>query len=115
MLTFQYFIDISESTSNENLAPPSPGNMLNPNPQVPRADSPIHDDGGGFCSELILWRVDAVGPLSRSGGVGELARINSPHPSAFSNVAWIPTLLPRYKTCNDEINGVFSIKSIGEF
>ena len=49
----------------------------------------------GFCSELILWRVDAVGPLSKSGGVSELARINSPEISAFSNVAWIPTLLPR--------------------
>lgn len=48
----------------------------------------------GFCSELILWRVDAVGPLSKSGGICELARINSPEPSAFSNVAWIPTLLP---------------------
>ncbi|CAH1397585.1 unnamed protein product [Nezara viridula] len=48
----------------------------------------------GFCSELILWRVDAVGPLSKSGGVSELARINSPQISAFSNVAWIPTLLP---------------------
>lgn len=48
----------------------------------------------GFCSELILWRVDSVGPLSHSGGVSELARINSPEISAFSNVAWIPTLLP---------------------
>ncbi|PSN54280.1 DmX-like protein 2 [Blattella germanica] len=48
----------------------------------------------GFCSELILWRVDAVGPLSKSGGVSELARINSLEISAFSNVAWIPTLLP---------------------
>lgn len=41
-----------------------------------------------------MWRVDAVGPLSKSGGVSELARINSPEISAFSNVAWIPTLLP---------------------
>nr|XP_036228711.1 dmX-like protein 2 isoform X2 [Bactrocera oleae] len=48
----------------------------------------------GFCSELILWRVDSVGPLCYSGGVSELARINSPEISAFSNVAWIPTLLP---------------------
>lgn len=48
----------------------------------------------GFCSELILWRVDSVGPLCHSGGVSELARINSPEISAFSNVAWIPTLLP---------------------
>ncbi|KAJ8305006.1 hypothetical protein KUTeg_018589 [Tegillarca granosa] len=47
-----------------------------------------------FCSELILWRVDPVGPLSKSGGIVELARINSPTLSAFENVAWVPTLLP---------------------
>ena len=48
-----------------------------------------------FRSELILWRVDPVGPLSKSGGITELARINSMEISAFSDVAWIPTLLPR--------------------
>ncbi len=48
-----------------------------------------------FCSELILWRVDPIGPLSKSGGISELARINSNEISAFSDVAWIPTLLPR--------------------
>lgn len=55
------------------------------------------DDGGaagGLCSELIMWRVECVGPLGKSGGVAELARVNSPHLSAFSNVAWLPTLLP---------------------
>lgn len=52
----------------------------------------------GFCSELILWKVESVGPLSKSGGVAELARINSLEPSAFSNVAWVPTLLPRSVT-----------------
>ncbi|GBP07756.1 DmX-like protein 2, partial [Eumeta japonica] len=55
------------------------------------------DDGGaagGLCSELIMWRVECVGPLGKSGGVSELARVNSPHLSAFSNVAWLPTLLP---------------------
>ena len=52
-------------------------------------------DADIFCSELILWRVDSVGPLSKSGGITELARINSNEISAFSDVAWIPTLLPR--------------------
>lgn len=52
-------------------------------------------DCSGFCSELILWKVDPVGPLSKSGGVTELARISSLQISAFSNLAWIPTLLPR--------------------
>jgi hypothetical protein len=56
-------------------------------PKLPASD--------GFCSELILWKVDPVGPLSKSGGVTELARLTSPQPSAFSNCAWIPTLLPR--------------------
>jgi len=48
-----------------------------------------------FCSELILWHVSSVGPLSKSGGLTELARINSPAVTAFTNVAWLPTLLPR--------------------
>ena len=50
----------------------------------------------GYCSELILWKVETVGPLGESGGVTELARINSPQMSAFASVAWIPTVLPRY-------------------
>lgn len=61
-------------------------------------DSELSDsdsESSGLCSELILWKVDPVGPLSKSGGVTELARITSPKVSAFSNVAWIPTLLPR--------------------
>ncbi|OWA51395.1 DmX-like protein 2 [Hypsibius exemplaris] len=50
--------------------------------------------GKGFCSEMILWKVDPVGPLSKSGGITELARINSGELSAFSNCAWVPTMLP---------------------
>nr|XP_014352268.1 PREDICTED: dmX-like protein 1 [Latimeria chalumnae] len=53
-------------------------------------------DPNAIYSELILWRVDPVGPISFSGGVSELARINSLHVSAFSNVAWFPTLIPNY-------------------
>ncbi|KAG5841430.1 hypothetical protein ANANG_G00199430 [Anguilla anguilla] len=54
----------------------------------------MSQDPNAIYSELILWRVDPVGPLSFSGGVSELARINSLHASAFSNVAWLPTLIP---------------------
>ncbi|OCU02216.1 dmX-like protein 1 isoform X4 [Xenopus laevis] len=53
-------------------------------------------DSSEVYSELILWRVDPVGPLSFSGGVSELARLNSLHISAFSNVAWLPTLIPSH-------------------
>ncbi|KAJ8919060.1 hypothetical protein NQ315_016967 [Exocentrus adspersus] len=35
-----------------------------------------------------------AGHCPNPGGICELARISSPEPSAFSNVAWIPTLLP---------------------
>ena len=71
-------------------------------------DKEVFDSGGlksrrssglanhGYCSELILWKVETVGPLGKSGGVTELARINSPQMSAFASVAWIPTVLPRY-------------------
>ncbi|XP_077556185.1 rabconnectin-3 alpha isoform X7 [Haemaphysalis longicornis] len=59
-----------------------------------RESGPVAAPTHGFCSELILWKVESVGPLSKSGGVAELARINSLEPSAFSNVAWVPTLLP---------------------
>ncbi|CAI9567940.1 unnamed protein product, partial [Staurois parvus] len=55
-----------------------------------------YQDPNAVYSELILWRVDPIGPLSFSGGVSELARINSLHVSAFSNVAWLPTLIPSY-------------------
>ncbi|KRZ07026.1 DmX-like protein 1 [Trichinella zimbabwensis] len=47
-----------------------------------------------FNSELILWYVEPVGPLKRSGGVLELSRINSSELSAFSSIAWIPSVLP---------------------
>ncbi|CAG0916295.1 unnamed protein product [Notodromas monacha] len=67
-------------------------------PDGKRSDPAVsfHNGHGsdGFCSELILWKVDPVGPLSKTGGVTELARLTSPQPSAFSNCAWIPTLLP---------------------
>lgn len=64
---------------------------------IDESDPDFDTSTSGFvnCSELILWRVDSVGPLSKSGGIVELARINSPKLSAFSNVAWVPTLLPR--------------------
>ncbi|XP_039522136.1 dmX-like protein 1 isoform X1 [Pimephales promelas] len=54
----------------------------------------VSQDPNAVYSELILWRVDPVGPLSFSGGVSELARINSLHASAFANVAWLPALIP---------------------
>jgi hypothetical protein len=62
-------------------------------------DSGIDDTETGpksqnYCSELILWRVDPIGPLCKSGGVVEIARINSSEVDAFSHVAWVPGLLP---------------------
>lgn len=76
---------------------------------APASSSPVHaprhsrgslnaapQDPNAIYSELILWRVEPVGPLSFSGGVSELARINSLHASAFANVAWLPALIPSY-------------------
>lgn len=83
------------TTSHHNIpdTPNAPNAPYSPNLFTPNKGKDVCVPTG-FCSELILWRVDAVGPLSQSGGVEELARINSLEISAFSNVAWIPTLLP---------------------
>ncbi|KAI7790177.1 dmX-like protein 2 isoform X2 [Triplophysa rosa] len=65
-----------------------------PPKQLRNAATRTFHDPNAIYSELILWRVDHIGPLSCTGGVSELARINSLHTSAFSNVAWLPTLIP---------------------
>ncbi|XP_055363306.1 dmX-like protein 2 isoform X2 [Betta splendens] len=62
--------------------------------QLRNAATRTFHDPNAIYSELILWRVDHIGPLSCTGGVSELARINSLHTSAFSNVAWLPSLVP---------------------
>ncbi|UYV72066.1 DMXL1 [Cordylochernes scorpioides] len=82
------------TTSHHNL--PGQG-FTSPGGSTPSSPCcPPHASSGlqGFCSELILWKVEPVGPLSKSGGIMELARINSFKTAAFDNVAWIPTLLP---------------------
>lgn len=76
----------TSSLSNSPSATPSPS--VADQPPLPGVANT------GFCSELILWKVDPVGPQSKTGGVTELARVNSPELSAFANVAWLPTLLP---------------------
>ncbi|XP_061874967.1 dmX-like protein 1 isoform X5 [Colius striatus] len=96
------------TTSHHNaLVSPDIENAEQENDSLKSQESPVRlqsrgnanvtsQDPSAVYSELILWRVDPVGPLSFSGGVSELARINSLHTSAFSNVAWLPTLIPSY-------------------
>ncbi|VDK43174.1 unnamed protein product [Anisakis simplex] len=45
-------------------------------------------------AELILWRINPVGPLCKNGGVRELARMTSRTSTSFTSIAWIPTILP---------------------
>uniref|UniRef100_A0A3Q4IG57 Dmx-like 2 n=1 Tax=Neolamprologus brichardi TaxID=32507 RepID=A0A3Q4IG57_NEOBR len=94
---------LTSSHHNALLTPPSaPGSLEGDNchcypllrKQLRNAATRTFHDPNAIYSELILWRVDHIGPLSCTGGVSELARINSLHTSAFSNVAWLPTLVP---------------------
>ncbi|KAG7267248.1 hypothetical protein CRUP_037231 [Coryphaenoides rupestris] len=98
---------LTSSHHNALLTPPSaPGSLegdqpptlplpkYRPRRQLRNAATRTFHDPNAIYSELILWRVDHIGPLSCTGGVSELARINSLHTSAFSNVAWLPTLVP---------------------
>ena len=47
-----------------------------------------------FQTGLIIWGVESIGPLSKSGGIYELARIDSSKANAFENIAWFPCFLP---------------------
>lgn len=49
---------------------------------------------------LIIWGVEPIGPLSKSGGIYELARIDSPKRNAFENIAWFPCFLPSFTLGN---------------
>ncbi|KAM5235804.1 dmX-like protein 2 isoform 3-T3 [Ctenodactylus gundi] len=99
------------SSHHNALLTPEPGSQWDPDSRLADAGKrgrglakqPLRNaatrtfhDPNAIYSELILWRVDPIGPLSYTGGVSELARINSLHTSAFSNVAWLPTLIPSY-------------------
>ncbi|CAG9539942.1 unnamed protein product [Cercopithifilaria johnstoni] len=44
-------------------------------------------------AELILWKVNPVGPLCKCGGVRELARMTSNSSDAFTAVTWLPVIL----------------------
>lgn len=46
-------------------------------------------------SELILWKVSSVGPLCKTGGIRELARITNTTSNAFTRISWISAILPR--------------------
>ncbi|CAI2358263.1 unnamed protein product [Caenorhabditis sp. 36 PRJEB53466] len=59
--------------------------------QSPDKSSSVHMD---VLSEVILWKITPVGPLCKKGGVKELARIASSSISGFSNVGWVPAILP---------------------
>uniref|UniRef100_A0A8C5BKC1 Dmx-like 2 n=1 Tax=Gadus morhua TaxID=8049 RepID=A0A8C5BKC1_GADMO len=86
---------LTSSHHNALLTPPSaPSSLEGEQKQLRNAATRTFHDPNAIYSELILWRVDHIGPLSCTGGVSELARINSLHTSAFSNVAWLPTLVP---------------------
>uniref|UniRef100_A0A158R4B7 WD_REPEATS_REGION domain-containing protein n=1 Tax=Syphacia muris TaxID=451379 RepID=A0A158R4B7_9BILA len=45
-------------------------------------------------AELILWKVNPVGLLCKSGGVRELARVAGTSSKTFFWMAWIPAVLP---------------------
>ncbi|KAL3982356.1 RAVE protein 1 C terminal family protein [Acanthocheilonema viteae] len=44
-------------------------------------------------AELILWKVNPVGPLCKCGGIRELARMTSNSSDAFTAVTWLPLIL----------------------
>ena len=47
-------------------------------------------------SELILWRLNPIGPLAHSGGLSELARVSCQQDHSFTQVAWFSLLFPNW-------------------
>ncbi|XP_068560082.1 dmX-like protein 1 isoform X1 [Cebidichthys violaceus] len=102
LLTTSHHNALRTPEADSILAPPDAYSCGFSHPAfLPRGSRPsrgslgaVTQDPNAIYSELILWRVDPVGPLSLSGGVSELARINSLHASAFAQVAWLPTFIP---------------------
>ncbi|KAI6235649.1 hypothetical protein M3Y95_00074000 [Aphelenchoides besseyi] len=45
-------------------------------------------------SELILWKINPVGPLCKSGGVRELSRMTVKEPNIFYSISWLPAIIP---------------------
>ncbi|XP_049435627.1 dmX-like protein 1 isoform X4 [Epinephelus fuscoguttatus] len=102
LLTTSHHNALRTPEADSILAPPDAySSGFSQSASMPRGSRPsrvslgvVSQDPNAIYSELILWRVDPVGPLSLSGGVSELARINSLHASAFANIAWLPMLIP---------------------
>jgi hypothetical protein len=56
-------------------------------------------------SELILWETSGIGPLAQHSGLDQLAIVSSPWLSAFTSMAWIPTIVPACENPSSHLCG----------
>ncbi|CAD5221721.1 unnamed protein product [Bursaphelenchus xylophilus] len=74
-------------------------NNISPHPILPllltSSSLPALEQSPGE-SELILWKINPVGPLCQSGGVRELSRITTVKDNAFKCLAWVPAIIPSF-------------------
>ncbi|CAD5215760.1 unnamed protein product [Bursaphelenchus okinawaensis] len=72
---------------------------VSPHPILPllltSSSLPALDSSPGE-SELILWKVNHVGPLCQSGGIRELSRITTVKEFAFKCLSWVPAIIPSF-------------------
>jgi hypothetical protein len=47
-----------------------------------------------YDNSLILWSTEPIGPLTMTGGITELARMESINDGAFQLIAWFPMVMP---------------------
>ncbi|KAG9337028.1 hypothetical protein JZ751_029887 [Albula glossodonta] len=85
-----------------------------PRTQMKNAATRTFHDPNAIYSELILWRVDHIGPLSCTGGVSELTRINSLHTSAFSNYLRLYQAVVDARKLLDELSDPETSKLVGK-
>ena len=57
-------------------------------------NGPNHGKKQRFDNSLILWGTEPIGPLTMTGGITELARMESIHRGAFTLMTWFPMVMP---------------------
>ncbi|CAF0799637.1 unnamed protein product, partial [Didymodactylos carnosus] len=61
-------------------------------------DEAISLKNKNYNSSLILWSTEPIGPMSKTGGITELARMESIYQNAYNLIAWFPMVIPSMAT-----------------
>lgn len=97
VLPFLLTNSINEPEECEN-EKDEPSNFFNYTDSKEKHVEPVKSKS--YLKGIIIWGVNPVGPLNITGGIYELARVDSMKENAFENIAWFPCFLPSFTLGN---------------